>query len=58
MTTPLPYASWLYVLGLLAICAAFGLAALHNALLNWQIRTRHFGTFAEFIRTNETWWPS
>jgi hypothetical protein len=57
VTTP-ALASWLYVAGLLAICAAFGLAALWNALVNWQIRTRHLGSFAEFLATDVTWWPS
>lgn len=52
------YASFSYVLGLLALCAAFFLSAFHNALVNWQARTRRLGTAREFLHTRETWWPS
>lgn len=52
------YASPSYVLGLLALCAAFFLSAFHNALVNWQARTRRLGTVREFLHAPETWWPS
>lgn len=52
------YASPPYVLGLLALCAVFFLSAFHNALVNWQARTRRLGTAREFLHAPETWWPS
>ena len=52
------YVSLPYVLGLLALCAVFFLSAFHNALVNWQARTRRLGTAREFLHTPETWWPS
>lgn len=52
------YASPSYVLGLLALCAVFFLSAFHNALVNWQARTRRLGTAREFLHAAETWWPS
>lgn len=52
------YASLSYVLGLLALCAVFFLSAFHNALVNWQARTRRLGTAREFLHAPETWWPS
>ena len=58
ITVPETYSGWLYVAGLLAVCAAFALSALYNALVNWQIRTRRLGTFGEFLATEESWWPS
>jgi hypothetical protein len=51
------YTSVPYVLGLLALCSAFFLSAFYNALVNWQIRTLRLGTAAEFLRTDESWWP-
>lgn len=57
ITTP-AYASLAYVLGLIAICTAFFLSALYNALVNWQIRTLRLGTASEFLCTEESWWPS
>ena len=47
-----------YVVGLLAICTAFFLSAFYNALINWQIRTLRLGTAREFLRAEESWWPS
>ena len=47
-----------YVIGLLTICTAMFLSAFYNALVNWQIRTRRLGTVLEFLRTEESWWPS
>jgi hypothetical protein len=52
------YASLAYVIGLLAICMVLFLSAFYNALVNWQIRTRRLGTALEFLRTEESWWPS
>lgn len=52
------YASLAYVLGLMALCAVFFLSAFHNALVNWQARTRRLGTAREFLHAPETWWPS
>lgn len=52
------YANLPYVLGLLALCAVFFLSAFHNALVNWQARTRRLGTAREFLHASETWWPS
>jgi hypothetical protein len=52
------YASIAYIIGLLAICTAFFLSAFYNALVNWQIRTMRLGTALEFLRTEESWWPS
>jgi len=52
------YASLPYVLGLIALCSVFFLSAFHNALINWQIRTRRLGTAREFLNARETWWPS
>ena len=52
------YASLPYVLGLIALCSVFFLSAFHNALINWQVRTRRLGTAREFFNANETWWPS
>lgn len=52
------FASLPYVLGLIAFCAVFFLSAFHNALINWQIRTRRLGSAREFLNARETWWPS
>ena len=52
------YARAAYVVGLLAICAAFFLSAFYNALINWQIRTLRLGSVREFLATEESWWPS
>ena len=52
------YASVTYVIGLLTVCAVFLLSAFHNALVNWQARTRRLGTAREFLNARETWWPS
>jgi hypothetical protein len=52
------YTSVPYVLGLLGLCSAFFLSAFYNALVNWQIRTLRLGTPVEFLRTEESWWPS
>ena len=52
------YASLGYVAALLAVCAVFFLCAFHNALVNWQARTRRLGTAREFLNARETWWPS
>ena len=52
------YASPSYVLGLLVLCAVFFFSAFHNALVNWQARTRRLGTAREFLHARETWWPS
>lgn len=52
------YARAAYVVGLLAICTAFFLSALYNALINWQIRTLRLGTVREFLAAEESWWPS
>lgn len=52
------YASLPYVLGLTALCSVFFLSAFHNALINWQARTRRLGTAREFLNSSETWWPS
>lgn len=52
------YASLPYVLGLIALCSVFFLSAFHNALINWQVRTRRLGTAREFLNASETWWPS
>jgi hypothetical protein len=52
------YMSVAYVVGLLAICTAFFLSAFYNALINWQIRTLRLGTAREFLRAEESWWPS
>jgi hypothetical protein len=52
------YSCLAYVIGLLTICTAMFLSAFYNALVNWQIRTRRLGTALEFLRTEESWWPS
>ena len=52
------YARAAYVVGLLAICAAFFLSAFYTALINWQIRTLRLGTVREFLTAEESWWPS
>ena len=52
------YASLPYVLGLVALCGTFFLSAFHNALVNWQVRTRQLGTARQFLNAEETWWPS
>ncbi len=57
LTVPI-FASLPYVLGLIAFCAVFFLSAFHNALINWQIRTRRLGSVREFLNAGETWWPS
>ncbi len=52
------YARLPYVLLLVLICGLFCLCAFYNALVNWQCRTERLGTWWEFLRTNESWWPS
>ena len=52
------YASLLYILGLVGLCAVFFLSAFYNALVNWQARTLRLGTAREFLATEDSWWPS
>ena len=52
------YASLPYVLGLIALCGVFFLSAFHNALINWQARTRRIGSARDFLNADESWWPS
>ncbi len=47
-----------YLLTMVAICCCFCSMAFHNALVNWQIRTRRLGSAREFLNADETWWPS
>lgn len=47
-----------YLLTMTSICCCFCCMAFHNALVNWQIRTRRLGSAREFLNASETWWPS
>ena len=51
------FASLGYILALVGTCAVFTVIAFHNALINWQIRTRRLGTVREFLNTRDSWWP-
>jgi hypothetical protein len=46
-----------YVFALVGTCVVFSIIAFHNALINWQIRTRRLGTVREFLNTRDSWWP-
>jgi len=39
-------------------CFVFFLVAFRNALLNYQLRTRHVATAMEYLRTEEMFWPA
>ena len=39
-------------------CAIFFLVAFRNAHVNWQLRTGHFGSASDYLRSAQRFWPS
>ncbi|MBR0646889.1 hypothetical protein [Plastoroseomonas hellenica] len=57
VVTPWGAGRLLSALQVLPFCAVLFLLALRSAWQNWQLRTRRMGKIADYLRTNEIFWP-
>lgn len=57
LVSPIGLGNLFYVLLVLAMVLFFFLLSFLKAAENWRLRTRRPGTLAEFLHTEDSWWP-